>query len=73
VLWPPSEALKLYLDGDKSKVIDIDCADSDAFPRFAGAERHVADIEPGDVLFIPALWWRFYETRPKSCWTNIKS
>ena len=26
------------------------------FPRFADARRHVAVLEPGDVLFIPTFW-----------------
>ena len=56
-MWPPSAALNLYLDGDKSKVVDIDNPDAEAFPKFIESERHVVDVEPGDVLFIPALWF----------------
>ena len=53
------KALNLYLDGDKSRVIDIDDADSlsRTFPKFLRSERHVANLEPGDVLYIPALWF----------------
>ena len=53
----PFQALNLYLDGDKSKVIDIDNPDVTLFPRFMTSHRHVIDLEPGDVLFIPALWF----------------
>jgi tRNA wybutosine-synthesizing protein 5 len=61
-MWSPDEALNLYLDGDKSRVIDIDDPDVvNEFPRFGDAVRHVADLQPGDVLFIPALW---YTLRP---------
>ena len=53
------KALNLYLDGDKSRVIDIDDADSlsRTFPKFLRSERHVANLEPGDILYIPALWF----------------
>ena len=39
------------------QVVDIDHPDSEQFPLFASAERYEADLEPGDVLFIPALWF----------------
>jgi len=57
VLFPPSDALKLYLKGDKSLVIDIDDPDLNEFPRFAEVTRYECLMEPGDVLFIPALWF----------------
>jgi len=57
VLWPPSEAEKLYLVGDKSKVIDIDHPDLEKFPLFPMAKQYRAELEPGDILFIPALWF----------------
>ena len=38
--------------------MDIDAAENaDVFPKFCTAERHVADLIPGDVLFIPAMWF----------------
>jgi lysine-specific demethylase 8 len=40
----------------KSRV-DPDDFDPKAFPRFAGAGRFTARLEPGDALFIPRLWW----------------
>jgi tRNA wybutosine-synthesizing protein 5 len=59
-MWAPDQALNLYLDGDKSKVIDIDNPDVTSYPRFVTSPRHVADLEPGDILFIPALWYFIY-------------
>ncbi len=57
ILWAPEEASNLYLDGEgKSKIIDVERHHPDDFPRFSKAVRHVADLIPGDVLFIPALW-----------------
>lgn len=57
VLFPPSEVTKLYLNGDKSQVMDIDNPDMDRFPLFSQAQRYECCLDPGDVLFIPALWF----------------
>ncbi|KAL8564092.1 tRNA wybutosine-synthesizing protein 5 [Nucella lapillus] len=57
VLFSPQEAEKLYLEGDKSRVLDIDHPDLTQFPRFAGAVRMEGRLQPGDILFIPALWF----------------
>merc|ERR1719309_516732 len=57
VLWPPSEADKLYLVGDKSRVVDIENPDLEQFPLFPLAKQYKAELEPGDILFIPALWF----------------
>ncbi|XP_048580332.1 tRNA wybutosine-synthesizing protein 5 isoform X2 [Nematostella vectensis] len=57
VLFSPKDAKNLYLNGDKSDVLDIDCPDPAKYPRFYSAVQHEALLEPGDVLFIPALWF----------------
>ena len=57
ILWPPNEAFKLYLDGDKSKVVDVDNPDLEQFPEFPNAQRYEVSLQPGDVLFIPAFWF----------------
>ena len=57
VLYAPSDALNMYLIGDKSEVLDIDNPDVKQFPNFLKAKRYECIIEPGDVIFIPALWF----------------
>ncbi|KAM8857560.1 tRNA wybutosine-synthesizing protein 5 [Synchiropus picturatus] len=57
VLFSPQDALYLYLSGDKSEVVDIDRPDLTVFPDFVKATRHECVLEPGDLLFIPALWF----------------
>ncbi len=57
VLWAPDQALNLYMDGDKSRVLEVDGPPSDEFPLFWRASRQEADLLPGDVLFIPAMWF----------------
>lgn len=65
-LFPPEQVANLYLGpldntlaGPPSAMPDPDAPDSDRYPRFAEALRHaqVAELEPGDALFVPALWW----------------
>ena len=57
VLFSPRDATKLYLNGDKSEVLDIDNSDLKKYPKFVGAVQYECFMEPGDVLFIPALWF----------------
>ena len=59
VMWPPSADEDLYVDGSSSRVANIDAWNDAQFPRFrrsVGA-RSEAELGPGDVLFIPALWF----------------
>ena len=59
VLWPPSCDADLYVEGSSSRVAHIDTWNDDEFPRFRRAvgRRREAQLAPGDVLFIPALWF----------------
>ncbi|KTF71872.1 hypothetical protein cypCar_00048639 [Cyprinus carpio] len=57
VLYSPKDALYLYLTGDKSEVLDIDTTDLQLYPEFVKASRYECILEPGDLLFIPALWF----------------
>jgi len=57
VLFAPNEVHNLYLEGDKSAVLDIDNADVEKYPLFSQAVAHECLLQPGDILFIPALWF----------------
>lgn len=57
VLYSPEDLPYLYLEGDKSQVIDIDSPNLELFPDFVKATVHECVMEPGDILFIPALWF----------------
>lgn len=66
VLFPPEQLPNLYMgpfettvSGVPTAMADLENPDFAAHPRFAEALKvaTVADLEPGDVLFIPYMWW----------------
>jgi hypothetical protein len=65
-LFPPDQVANLYigpldhtLAGPPSSMVDPDAPDLARYPCFADAMAHaqVAELEPGDAIFIPAIWW----------------
>ena len=65
-LFPPEQVANLYPGpleptpgGQVVTMVDFRDPDFDRYPRFreALAAAQVAELEPGDVLFYPALWW----------------
>lgn len=65
-LFPPEQVANLYPGpleptpgGQVVTMVDFRDPDFDRYPRFRDAleAAQVAEIEPGDVLFYPALWW----------------
>jgi tRNA wybutosine-synthesizing protein 5 len=66
VLIEPAELPRLYPhpdDAARSLVDDVDAPDLARFPDFAAARQHVCDLVPGDLLYLPALW--FHEVRAR--------
>ncbi|MGN6422667.1 MAG: cupin-like domain-containing protein [Asticcacaulis sp.] len=57
--------LDLTLAGQPTSLVDFHAPDFDRFPRFRDAMPHaeVADLEPGDVLYLPSLWFHHVESR----------
>ena len=69
-LFPPDQVTNLYpgpLDptpaGQVVSMVDARRPDLTRYPRFADAlaVAQVAEMEPGDVLIYPALWWHQVE------------
>lgn len=69
-LFPPEQIENLYpgpLDptpgGQVVTMTDISTPDFDRFPKLreALAAAQIAEMEPGDALFYPALWWHQVE------------
>jgi hypothetical protein len=66
VLFPPEQTANLYLgplDVTPASVpismVSLDEPDLERFPRYRDAldAALVADLEPGDAIYIPYLWW----------------
>jgi hypothetical protein len=69
-LFPPEQVENLYPGpleptpgGQVVSMVDFRTPDFGRYPRFreALAAAEVAEMEPGDVLFYPALWWHHVE------------
>lgn len=65
-LFSPEQVANLYVGpfeltpaGAIISMVDFENPDYDAFPRFRDAEEAalVADLEPGDAVYVPYLWW----------------
>jgi len=65
-LFPPEQVSNLYVGpfhhtiaGPPVSMVDIENPDFERYPKFAEALAHglVADLDPGDALFIPPIWW----------------
>lgn len=69
-LFPPEQAGNLYVGpldytmaGQPASMVPVRNPDLEAFPRFpaALAASRWAELEPGDAIYIPALWWHNVE------------
>jgi hypothetical protein len=70
-LFPPSELANLYIGpldltpaGQAISLVDFAKPDYERFPRFAEALKsaQVAELGPGDAIFIPSMWWHHVES-----------
>lgn len=66
ILFPPDQLENLYIGpldftpaGQPISVVDFNNPDFETFPLFEVALRNavVADLNEGDALFIPSMWW----------------
>ncbi len=69
-LFPPEQLRNLYIGpldatpaGQPVSLADPAAPDLARFPRFAQAlaQAQVAELEPGDAVFIPSMWWHHME------------
>ena len=69
-LFPPDQARNLYVGpldhtmaGQPASMVPLKTADHALYPRFAEAlaAARTAELEPGDAIYIPTLWWHHVE------------
>lgn len=66
LLFPPDQVANLYvgpldltLAGQPSSQVDVEHPDLSRHPRYrdALAAAQQAELEPGDAIYVPSLWW----------------
>lgn len=66
IVFPPEQISNLYIgpvdinpSGRAVSLVDFENPDLDKHPKFAEAVKHaqVAELSPGDALYLPPLWW----------------
>jgi hypothetical protein len=69
-VFPPEQIHNLYMGpldptpaGQPISLVDFHAPDFERFPRFAQALEagEVAELEPGDAIFIPSMWFHHIE------------
>jgi hypothetical protein len=70
-LFPPDEIANLYIGpmeftpaGQPISMVDFARPDYTRFPKFAEAKKraYMAELGPGDAIFIPSMWWHHIES-----------
>jgi hypothetical protein len=70
-LFPPEQIANLYVGplefnpaGQPISLVDFAKPDFQRFPRFVEAQKNarVAELGPGDAIFIPSMWWHHIES-----------
>ncbi len=71
-LFPPEQIDNLYIGpmeftpaGAPLSLVDFNTPDFDKYPKFHEALDNalVAELEPGDAIYIPTLWWHHVEAK----------
>jgi hypothetical protein len=69
VVFPPEQVANLYIGPMENppplSIVDLEAPDFSRFPRFekALATAQIAELGPGDALFMPRHWWHHVTSR----------
>ena len=69
VVFPPEQVANLYIGPIENppplSIVDLEAPDFSRFPRFekALATAQIAELRPGDALFMPRHWWHHVTSR----------
>ncbi|MEL6727982.1 MAG: cupin-like domain-containing protein [Pseudomonadota bacterium] len=72
VIFPPEQIANLYVGpidynmaGQPASMVDLTNIDLTQFPKFetAAATAQIAELDPGDAVYLPSLWWHFVESK----------
>ncbi|MGV8834850.1 cupin-like domain-containing protein [Cellvibrio sp.] len=83
-LFPPEQLSNLYVGpidstpaGQSISLVSVNNPDYEKYPKFheAMSSAMVAELEPGDAIYIPSLWWHNVEALDKfnlliNYWSN---
>lgn len=70
IVFPPEELENLYVGpldftpaGQSLSLVDFHDPDFERYPRFEQALQNaqLAELDPGDAIFIPSMWWHHVE------------
>ncbi len=73
-LFPPSQISNMYVSpidntvaGPQLSMVNIEAPDYERHPKFSEALNTAitAELEPGDALYIPSMWWHHVESLEK--------
>ncbi len=71
LLFPPDQVKNLYIGpfevtmaGPPASMVDPTAPDLERYPKYREAmdQAFIADLEPGDAIYIPSLWWHFVQS-----------
>lgn len=71
VIFPPEQIANLYVGpidynmaGQPASMVDLGAIDYDRYPKFRDALKsaQIAELVPGDAVYLPSLWWHFVDS-----------